>query len=537
MGKKASYAIGVFVEGTYLHIVSLIRKNNAIRLVDAEITQLQSAAESHSILSESGLDAFSGESNTGDFADFNLSDESGELVESDVVLTDLEEEILPPSESSQLKQFLNKYNFKSLKLAVSLAEPNIYYAYFNSDWGLKGQKLNKRIIEELSRLRPDAELLNPEDINIIRLQDGRLMAVIRDGDVGILSELEAAKPGLVKRISFIESAEISLINLVKQSYQLPPDVISLVVYVGHEFSRLMFLQGGEILNISYIISVGLDSENIVNTIYSRILLEQDNLNISRLDNIILAGQAFDAGLDSFLKERFPSETVIEYINLQHLGIVGSDPLSSRYAIPIGAALRALDSKNKQYYNVDITPSDVRESRKKFKLGVSGWILMFLIPLFTFFATIKISEQQVELNRLESQLRSKKVELSELQEIEARLDLMRNRLAKFDQKLSVLDSIPLNNTTWSEFLNQIANVAQKTKYVWITEAAREGTEKVAIKGYSVYRSKIPQFVNSLENARLKKVEVQEIREKTVYNFEVEIVISPKVYAANSTKTKR
>jgi hypothetical protein len=45
------------------------------------------------------------------------------------------------------------------------------------------------------------------------------------------------------------------------------------------------------------------------------------------------------------------------------------------------------------------------------------------------------------------------------------------------------------------------------------------------------------VNSLENARLKKVEVQEIREKTVYNFEVEIVISPKVYAANSTKTKR
>jgi Tfp pilus assembly protein PilN len=180
---------------------------------------------------------------------------------------------------------------------------------------------------------------------------------------------------------------------------------------------------------------------------------------------------------------------------------------------------------------------VRESRKKFKLGVSGWILMFLIPLFTFFATIKISEQQVELNRLESQLRSKKVELSELQEIEARLDLMRNRLAKFDQKLSVLDSIPLNNTTWSEFLNQIANVAQKTKYVWITEAAREGTEKVAIKGYSVYRSKIPQFVNSLENARLKKVEVQEIREKKVYNFEVEIVISPKVYAANSTKTKR
>ncbi len=534
MVKKANYAIGVFVEGTYLHIVSLIQKNKAIRLVDAEITQLQSAGEANSVLSGNGLDAFANESN---LSDLNLTDASGEFVESDVVLTDLEEELFSPNEASQIKQFLNKYNSRSLKLAISLAEPNIYYAYFNSDWGLKGQKLNKRIIEELSRLRPDAEMLNPEDINIIKLRDGRLMAVIRDSDIGILAELEAAKPGIIKRISFIESAEISLINLVKQSYQLSPNEISLIIYVGHEFSRLMFLQGGEILNISYIISVGLDSENIVNTIYSRILLEQDNLSISHLDNIILAGQAFDAGIDGFLKERFPSETVIEYINLHHLGIVGSDPLSSRYAIPIGAALRALDQKNKEYYHVDITPSDVRESRKKFKLGVSGWGVMFLIPLFTFFATIKISEQQLSLNQLESQLRSKKIELAELQEIEARLDLMRNRLASFDQKLSVLDSIPLNNTTWSEFLNQIAKVAHKTKYVWITEAAREGTEKVAIKGYSVYRSKIPQFVNSLENARLKKVEVQEIREKTVYNFEVEIVISPKAYAVNTNQTKR
>ena len=56
----------------------------------------------------------------------------------------------------------------------------------------------------------------------------------------------------------------------------------------------------------------------------------------------------------------------------------------------------------------------------------------------------------------------------------------------------------------------------------------------MRGYSVYRDKIPLFVNSLENARLKRVEVQEIRDKTVYNFELEIFIDQKSFALNRVK---
>ncbi|MCB0300032.1 MAG: hypothetical protein KDE52_08255 [Calditrichaeota bacterium] len=532
MGKKAKYAVGVFVEGTYLHFVCLMQKDGDVRLVDAEISRIAVKMDAVGATQElipdysDGLDGDMG----GDMEGISLSNE---LSGPDILLSDVENEIVEAN-AEALGALLAKYADKKYKMAISLAEPQIYYAYFNSDWNLKGEKLKKRVIEELAKVRPDADLLKPQDINLIKLQDGRLMAIVRDGEISVIGELEAAESGISKRISFVESAEVSLVNLIKQSYQFPEETINLIIYIGHEFSRLTFMRGSEIVNISYIIGVGLDSENIVNTIYSRILLEQDNLNLPMLDHVILTGQAFDAGIDDFLRQKFPTETIIEYINLQQLGLAGSDPLSSRFAIPIGSALRALDDKSKNYYVMDLTPHEVKESKKKFKLGISGWVILALIPIITFFSTIKIAEQQSTLNQQEMQIRSKKVELAELQEMEMRLNLLRQKLSTFDKTLGVLDSIPLHNSTWSQFLAQISNVAQKTQHVWITDASREGLEKVVMRGYSVYRDKIPLFVNSLENARLKRVEVQEIRDKTVYNFELEIFIDQKSFALNRVK---
>ncbi len=516
MAKKERYVIGIFVEGAFIHTVCLVKKNEDIRLVDAEISKLvgQEQAIGHNAqLVPEFADGMGNEN-------FDLT---ADLQNSDILISEISELELEEN-ATIIQALLNKYSDKKYTIAVSLAEPQIYYAYFNSDWNLKGDKLKKRVISELGKLRPDADLLKPEDVNLVKLNDGRLMAVIRDGELEIIRELELASPGSSKRIQFIESAEISLVNLIKKSYNFPSSGINLIVYIGHEFSRLTFIQGHDILNISYIIGVGLDAENIVNTIYSRILLEQDNLNVNDLDNIILTGQAYDAGIQEFLIQKFPKNTNIEYINLHKLGLTGNDPLSSRFAVPIGAAMRALMGKNNDLYAVDVTPSSIKERKKKFKVGLSGWVLLALISVVTFFTTVKISEQQSQFTQIESTIRSKKVELADRQEVEMRLNMLRQKLDSYDRTLGVLDSIPLNNPTWSQFLNTIASVAQKTRYIWITDANRKDANMVLIKGYSVYRSKIPIFANSLNNARLKKVEVKEIREKTVYSFEVEVMLS-------------
>lgn len=526
MAKKERYVIGIFVEGAFIHTVCLVKKSEDIRIIDAEISKLvgqEQAVGHHGELIPEFADV------TGNEA-FDLT---ADLQNSDILVSDIGD--LEIEENATIIQsILNKYSDKKYTIAISLAEPQVYYAYFNSDWNLKGDKLRKRVIDEMGKLRPDAELLKPEDINLVKLNDGRLMAIIRDGELEIIRELELAVPGSSKRIQFIESAEISLVNLIKKSYNFPSSGINLIVYIGHEFSRLTFIQGHDILNISYIIGVGLDAENIVNTIYSRILLEQDNLNVNDLDNIILAGQAYDAGIQEFLVQKFSEDTNIEYINLHKLGMAGNDPLSSRFAVPIGAAMRALSGSKDDLYSVDVTPRSVKERKKKFKVGLLGWFLLALISIVTFFTTVKIGEKRNELTQAESTIRSKKVELAGLQEVETRLNMLRQKLDSYDRTLGVLDSIPLNNPTWSQFLNTIATVAQKTRYIWITDAHRKDGSVVLIKGYSVYRNKIPIFANSLSNARLKNVEVQEIREKTVYSFEIEVMLNAKTREAKDTK---
>ena len=235
MGKKAKYAVGVFVEGTYLHFVCLMQKDGDVRLVDAEISRIAVKMDAVGATQElipdysDGLDGDMG----GDMEGISLSNE---LSGPDILLSDVENEIVEAN-AEALGALLAKYADKKYKMAVSLAEPQIYYAYFNSDWNLKGEKLKKRVIEELSKVRPDADLLKPQDINLIKLQDGRLMAIVRDGEISVIGELEAAEPGISKRISFVESAEISLVNLIKQSYQFPEETINLIIYIGHEFSR------------------------------------------------------------------------------------------------------------------------------------------------------------------------------------------------------------------------------------------------------------------------------------------------------------
>ncbi len=529
MAKKERYVIGIFVEGAFIHTVCLVKNNEDIRVIDAEISKLagqEQAVGHHGDL----IPEFA------DVAGNDTFDLTADLQNSDILISEIGD--LDLEENTTIIQgLLNKYSDKKYTIAISLAEPQVYYAYFNSDWNLKGDKLKKRVISELGKLRPDTELLKPEDINLVKLNDGRLMAIIRDGDLEIIRELELASPGASKRIQFIESAEISLVNLIKKSYNFPASGINLIVYIGHEFSRLTFIQGHDILNISYIIGVGLDAENIVNTIYSRILLEQDNLNVTELDNIILTGQAYDAGIQEFLVQKFSEGTNIEYINLHKIGMAGNDPLSSRFAVPIGAAMRAISGSKDDLYSVDVTPRSVKERKKKFKVGILGWLLLALISVVTFFTTVKIGERQSQLKQTEATVRSRKVELADLQEVEMRLNMLRQKLDSYDHTLGVLDSIPLNSPTWSQFLNTIAAVAQKTRYIWITDAHRKNDKIVLIKGYSVYRNKIPIFANSLNNARLKQVEVQDIREKTVYSFEIEVMLSATSPEKKNAKAKK
>jgi len=68
----------------------------------------------------------------------------------------------------------------------------------------------------------------------------------------MLNLLEQIKPFLEKRlpkIALIEIADIALMNLARANYGFTADEITTIIYVGAEFTRLIFMKGFGILSL------------------------------------------------------------------------------------------------------------------------------------------------------------------------------------------------------------------------------------------------------------------------------------------------
>ncbi len=522
-------AVGIFVDGLSLQVACLARSGKKIRFVDAQIVNLASKIET---TVTAGVEFFENPQASTSTAETTPIDITSEATAPDLLLTDIGGKGAQDN-ASILVGVLSKYPKRKYKLAISVPEPYVYYTIFESNWGLKKDKLKQKIIEELSKSKA-GEPIKPDAVNYLELPDNTVLAIVRDLRVTLLDLLDSIKKsigGRIPKISFIESPEFSLVNLVKLNYKFPANAITVIVYVGHEFSRLIFMKGNDIYHISPLIGEGVDSYNIANTIYSRLILEQDNLGIPSVNNIILTGEARAAGVKEILEQMFPEDVSIDYIKFPNLSPDGADPMLiedlPRVAVAIGSAWRTLVMENKELYTIDLTPFEIREGQKVFKLGILGWIFLLLIPILTFQITTKIAQLSRTLSEAQTELQRRKSELVELQSLQQQVDLARQRLAYYKSTFGVLDSMKVNTDIWNKFLYKISTEAERIGRIWITDINAPDPNTITIKGYSLYRNRIPRFSNAIGNATLMQVQVQEIRGRTVYQFEIKARISPEL----------
>lgn len=520
--KMEKIAIGMFVDGLTLQVATLCKQKGKIKLVDANILNLVTRLDPIRVDKPVYVEEFTGDTAGGPIDITSQIEDTPTLSEAPMA-----EEI--SDNSAILENELSTYSHRKFKLGISVSEPEIYYAPFETGWGLKGDALKKKIIENLAVEKPSALDLSTDDIQIMEVANKDLLAIVRGTEFNVVRLLEQARHRLgnkATRISFIEGAEISIVNLVKKNYKFEPNEITVIVYVGHEFSRLIFLLGNELLGISQLIGEGIDSLEISHTIFSRLLLELDNLNLKKMDNIILCGEAHEANVLKFLQEKFSTDVDIDYLNFKNMEVDGIDPLLSRFAIAVGVAWRALEDKDGDTYQINLLPKFVRERQKIFKLGLGGGLLLLFLPVLAYLFTTRAAVLHQKTEALETEFAAKQTQLMLLQEPQKELEGLKLKLAGYENIFARLDSLFYGTKTWSSFLTNVARSAQSVGSIWVTDLKSTPENRVLLTGYSLYRSRIPEFSNKLGKTVLNKVEVQEIREKTVYNFEIEIQLEPK-----------
>lgn len=414
---------------------------------------------------------------------------------------------------------------KSYSLAYSISEPSIYYHHLESSFGLKGKKLKERIIEELKNVRTFQP--TPDAVDSIVTDEGTLLCVVREEGLSLIHLLDNIKGFLGKRlpnIAGIESSDLSLMNIVRANYTLEPDEVSVIIYVGTEFTRLIFMRGSNFFQFAPILSEGYDSPNLQNTVYSRLLLEQDNLGIHRLRRIILAGESRRIAFKEFLQQMLPDQEV-DYLLAPRLDVSKLPPelqeTVSDYAVPIGAAWQFLEPANKVFYHTNLMPDEVREGQRRFKLSWHGYLLLAAIFGSTLLFTTEIQKTEQEVHEKKAQLEVKNAQVAENTTLMNSISSLQEELNRYNSSMALYDSLVPGADKFTKTLTLLSNGVEDLNSIWVKEFTAGESGPATMTGFAVQRIRIPRLAALFNRALLKEVNTEEIRQETVYRYTLEI----------------
>ncbi len=506
-------AVALFVDGLELQYVQLSAKGDKVTLRDFKTVPLAQKFEEKKAAAPMGEDASFGDAGTAE--SFAAPTPPAEAAGGEAAATN----------ASVLLSLLGDLPSAKYTLSYALSEPAVTYQEFESNFGLKGGKLKKKLIQELSATRSAPPAI--DSIDTIPSSSGGLLAAVREDGLqlyDLLGEVKQFLGGRVPNIEVMDGADLALMGLVRASFELQEEEVTIVVYVGSDFSRLIFLRGKDYLHFAPIISEGYSSPNIENTLYSRILLEQDNIALTRIDRILLAGESHKVNLKDSLAPQF-SSALVDYLRTDQIdlslyeGTVGE--AISEYAVPIATAWKALRPKHPALYRVNLVPISIIEGQKAFKLAWHGWLAAALIIFSIVFFSTSIRTRSEEIRKSQEVLTKKKSELADLEILRSRRDALQKDIQRYSTAAAVYDSIVPGSDRWSRILHYLSNSVDDLNSVWLYKVSKADNPPgaILISGRSIFRTRIARLASLFEKATLKAVRTTAIRDKIIYDFDL------------------
>ncbi len=517
ISSKGTHAVGLFVDGFDLKYVCLKKAKNGIQLVDYKTvrlaTKLDEVHYTQAKTEEISFDSIESSS-------FDLESEpAGQIGDP------TSEEKFSIKNETIIRELLADLNGVKYTLSYAVTEPSIDYQILETDFGLKGNKLKERVLEELGNVR--SIVPNPDALSILETGTGSLICIVREDGLSLANLISDAVTSVGERpprISLIDAAEVALMNALRLNYRFENEEHTLIVYVAQDFTRLIYMRGNEYQHFAPVIAEGIESSNLKQTIYSRASLEQHNIGIHHLDRIILAGDAHRLQLDEFLDEKFAVTEVgyMKYDNLDTSAFSSANVEElSEFAVPIATAWKNLATKNPAVYPGNLIPAHLVAEQNIFKLKWHGYALLAAIFLITVFFAAQIPVQQREINQLAQEVSFKETQVLEVDLLEASVAQVGNEINKLQSALNLYEQLVPGYNRWSRNLTHLSTGVDDLNSLWILDVRSHGDNGrgLEINGYSVYRSRIPRFANLFDNAILQEVLVQEIRGRIVYRFKV------------------
>lgn len=472
------------------------------------------------VLSAASVDVVSSKSDLAPTAGFSLEGEGLQLEGVDASGPVISEEVDAPSISA-LGSALRGVNLKTLEFIPALTEPAIYYHQFDGRKDLKGSKLVEQILADIIQSKNVS--IDKDNMDYIELADGSLLTAFIDGPVACVNLINNIAGVLGKKffkVPTIKSSDTALAYYVAKRKKFFPDDQSLIVYIGKEYSKLIFLQGRKLKHIGTTLDIGTTNLHTYDVYFSKILLEMENGGITSLDNIIVCGEDDSENLILSFYGTFPEANVsrLEFddLDLSELNEETRSKFSS-YSVPIATATEYFDELAKEHKGINILPKYIAEEQKFFQFSWHSFAILPLLFIAAFLLTLKMLQNSKELKMLDQDIKEKNAIIRQNQETLNKISELEGKISGFGQTQAILDSAAVGTGVWKNVLRDVAGFCGGKQNIWISKLARENSNSVVIEGYSLSKYSPTDLAYSLETARLNSMMNEALREKNAYKY--------------------
>ena len=418
----------------------------------------------------------------------------------------------------KLNEFFLGEDLSQIRFIPILSEPAVYF-----------QKVHDE--KELSSLKQSNNGKGTSGLTIgfVDLFDDSRLAVYSSGKSNYLQSIDSlAKINNKKflKIPSVKSAEISLFSYILRKRRFGEKENSLIVYVGKEYSKLIFLRGNKLHHIGATVSVGKNSFNAHNVIASKILFEMENGLVSNIDNIVLCGEDDSDELMAVINEAYPSANVkvqnIESVEIRELDTFST---TSAFIVPVAVAQEYFDEMDHKFSGLNLLPTHVKEEQKLINIQWHGYLMFFLILFSAAFFLTKIYSNYQELQAKNSELEKIKVIEDQNRAAVEQIKSYENKIANVGQTKTILDQLSMGTGILSTQIKKLANFTNQDKIMWINNITLDEKRDLGIIGYTFSRRRVKDLADAYNSSILQNIIYEPLRNTRAFKFKVDAGIIP------------
>jgi hypothetical protein len=133
----------------------------------------------------------------------------------------------------------------------------------------------------------------------------------------------------------------------------------------------------------------------------------------------------------------------------------------------------------------------------------------------------INTKIYDIKEQEGLLGIKQAQVAENQILSDSIEAVKAARGRYQTSLALYDSLVPGTDRWSKTLTQLSHGTEDLNSIWLTDLVSGNDGAVTMNGFTVYRTRIPRMAVQFDQSVLKEVNVQEIREQTVYRYRIEV----------------